>query len=290
MSVYLHSHHAGGAADVLKHAVLALLLHQLVRDPAPCCYIDTHAGRGRYDLDSAAALRKAEHREGIARLWPLAVVIPEARPYLAVVRALNPAASAGVTATPRHYPGSPCIAHRLLRASDTLVLNELNPDEATLLRAELAGDPRVSVRSLDAYRALPTLLHQGASRGLLLFDSPFERDDEFPRLTAALATARRLWPTGVLLAWYPLLAPLDRAPFPRELPAVTGCPVLAVELCACRHAPLGKMRGSGMAILNPPTGSTAALRRLLPWLLQMLAPEGPGTSRVERLVPGEAGD
>ena len=43
---YRHAFHAGNFADVLKHAVLALVIEHLKRKPAAFRFIDTHAGRG----------------------------------------------------------------------------------------------------------------------------------------------------------------------------------------------------------------------------------------------------
>ena len=47
---YRHAYHAGNFADVVKHAVLALVIEHLKLKPAPFRVIDTHAGIGLYDL------------------------------------------------------------------------------------------------------------------------------------------------------------------------------------------------------------------------------------------------
>ena len=41
MLSYRHGYHAGGFADLLKHAVLSLIIEYLKRKPAPIRYIDT---------------------------------------------------------------------------------------------------------------------------------------------------------------------------------------------------------------------------------------------------------
>ena len=94
----------------VKHAVLALVIDYLKRKEAPFRVIDTHAGRGRYQLAAAEANKTREWREGIARL-----IGPDAKPlppelakglktYLDVVRGEN---APGALA---NYPGSPAIA------------------------------------------------------------------------------------------------------------------------------------------------------------------------------------
>ena len=65
---YRHIYHAGSFADVVKRAVLTLIVEHLKGKTAPFAVIDTHAGIGRYDLASEAAQRTGEARDGIVRL------------------------------------------------------------------------------------------------------------------------------------------------------------------------------------------------------------------------------
>ena len=89
---YRHAFHAGGPADVVKHAVLARILVHLSSKPAAFRVIDTHAGAGLYDLRGPEATRSPEWRHGIERLLA-APIESEARallaPYLDAVRALE---------------------------------------------------------------------------------------------------------------------------------------------------------------------------------------------------------
>jgi 23S rRNA (adenine2030-N6)-methyltransferase len=55
MLSYQHLYHAGNLADVQKHAVLAWVLDYLTRKDKPLSYIETHAGRGVYDLGAEEA-------------------------------------------------------------------------------------------------------------------------------------------------------------------------------------------------------------------------------------------
>ena len=50
---YRHAYHAGNHADVLKHIAMVALLRMLTRKDKPVLVVDTHAGAGRYALDSA---------------------------------------------------------------------------------------------------------------------------------------------------------------------------------------------------------------------------------------------
>ena len=66
---YRHAFHAGNHGDVLKHATLARVLSHMLEKPKPFLFLDTHAGIGRYDLDSAQAKKTGEAAAGIGLLW-----------------------------------------------------------------------------------------------------------------------------------------------------------------------------------------------------------------------------
>src|ERR1700761_7635107 len=57
---YKHIYHAGNFADVAKHVGLLYCLKALRRKEAPFFVLDTHAGRGYYNLGSAEAQKSAE--------------------------------------------------------------------------------------------------------------------------------------------------------------------------------------------------------------------------------------
>src|SRR4029453_11381600 len=130
---YRHAYHAGNFADVLKHVVLALVIEYMKRKEAPFRVVDVHAGAGRYALTSAEAGKTGEWLGGIGRLLgaearplPTPVARP-LQPYLDAVRSENAAPRLEV------YPGSPALALRLMRAQDTLVANDLHPEERVRL-------------------------------------------------------------------------------------------------------------------------------------------------------------
>ncbi len=117
MLSYQHGYHAGNLADVHKHALLAVMLDYLTRKPKPLFYLETHAGRALYDLQSIEARKTGEAAQGIGRVegW-FAPDHPYAR-ILAAVRADH---------GPAAYPGSPLIAAYGLRDIDTLHLSHLH--------------------------------------------------------------------------------------------------------------------------------------------------------------------
>ena len=128
MLSYQHLYHAGNLADVQKHALLAWMLDYLTRKGKPLSYIETHAGRGLYDLGADEAVKTGEAAAGIARTEAR---FPPDHPYrrrLAEVRARF---------GPMAYPGSPLIAALSLRDGDPVHLAELHPQEYRALTENL---------------------------------------------------------------------------------------------------------------------------------------------------------
>lgn len=275
---YRHIFHAGNPADVMKHAILALILDHLRAKPAPFCVLDTHAGIGRYDLSSEPAQKTLEHQDGIGRLFGVAPPHPALDPYLRAVGAANPDGML------RWYPGSPRIARSALREGDRLVLAELHPDDARTLKAEFAGDRSVAVHQTDAYVALKAHLPPKEKRGLVLIDPPFEQPDEFTRMAEGLAAAHRRWPTGIYALWYPIK---ERAAVWRFQDAVekTGIPkILLAELTWHPEDTHLRLNGAGLMIVNPPWTLDETLRSMLPALHAVLPATGGGAS-VSWLTP-----
>ena len=279
---YRHAYHAGNFADVVKHAVVALVLQRLLAKPQPLMVLDAFAGIGLYELGGVEALKTGEAARGIQRLWPppAGVLGQGLGPYLEVVRALNPRGPVAL------YPGSPELALRLLRPQDRLVLVELHPDDCARLRRGYARDPRVEIHQRDGFEALPALLPPRERRGLVLVDPPYEQPDEPARLAKSLAKAYRRWPTGVYALWYPIK---ERAPAEALLQAIRA--VIPRRRLVADRTIFGpeqafRLNGCGLALVNPPWQLDPALGELLPRLQPLLAREGGGT-RVEWLVGEE---
>jgi 23S rRNA (adenine2030-N6)-methyltransferase len=68
MLSYQHGFHAGNLADVQKHALMAVMIDYLTRKDKPLSYIETHAGRGLYDLQGSQAQKTGEAAAGILKV------------------------------------------------------------------------------------------------------------------------------------------------------------------------------------------------------------------------------
>jgi 23S rRNA (adenine2030-N6)-methyltransferase len=274
MLAYRHLFHAGNFADVFKHALLTRLVLALEKKDKPFFVLDTHAGIGRYDLTHEWALKNAEFRDGVARVWGRRDVPDEFIPYFEAVRGEN----AGTAL--RFYPGSPRIVRRLLRPVDRMALVELNRKDCENLAGLFGGDPQVKVHLMDGYQSLKAFLPPKERRGLVFIDSSFDRAREFDRLTDALVEAHRRFATGVYALWYPLMEPLAMRAFERGIVASGIRKILQLEISVMPDGWSGGMRGCGMLVVNPPFGFEQEARSMLKWLQPVLSREDGGGQRV----------
>jgi len=112
-----HADRPGNSADRHKHVAVASLLARLTTKPRGISYLDSHSGRGVYDLAAQKALKIGKAAQGIALLPEGNGPVWEALRWCRVWH--------GVIA----YPGSPIIARALTRPQDRLQLCELHPTE-----------------------------------------------------------------------------------------------------------------------------------------------------------------
>jgi 23S rRNA (adenine2030-N6)-methyltransferase len=277
---YRHVYHAGNFADVVKHAVLALVVEHLKLKPAPFRVIDTHAGIGLYDLSSEPAQKTGEWREGIGRVMEADLAPPVAdllAPYLGVVRQLN------ADGPLLRYPGSPFIARALMRDVDRLIVNELHPEDQQELKALFARDRQVKVMALDAWTAVKALLPPLERRGVVLIDPAFEEAGELDRLIAALSEAAKRFAGGTYLLWYPIKELTPVAAFRRKVAALALPKALAIELMIRGSEDETRLNGAGLIAVNAPFTLAANLKILLPELARELA-QGKGAGfRLEEL-------
>ncbi len=279
---YRHSFHAGNFADVFKHVALVATLDRLTQKDRPLFYLETHAGRGRYDL--AAQAGPGEAALGIEKLAALPTVASWPAPlrrYLVLVREFGTTTVGRL----RWYPGSPCIAMHLLRPDDRAALCDLLPEEADALRHEFSRDARVAVHCRDGFEALRALLPPQEVRGLVLIDPPYEsQESDLEQVADALTELATRWPQGVLMAWYPIKQAAMSGRFHRRLRQSGVKRVLAAELAVHPEDSRAGLNGSGLVFVNPPWRLDQDLRAILPLLHRELSPEGRGGTSVNWLV------
>jgi 23S rRNA (adenine2030-N6)-methyltransferase len=268
---YRHHFHAGNFADVMKHSLLVLLVRQLQRKESGFLILDTHAGRGGYDLETAsrgASLeRKPEWPDGIGRLWGRPESNETLEDYLGLVRAFN--RSAGGPSAPRYYPGSPGLAFRLARPQDRMAFCELHPEDHSALSRSFGREGRVSVHPTDGYSALRAMLPPNERRALVFIDPPFERPDEWSAIADALREGLGRFPSGVYAVWYPLTARSGAGGLFRRLGGLRLPPTIAAELSINPGA--SGVEGCGLLVINPPWQFELKAGPMLDGLAQRLA-------------------
>ena len=249
MLSYQHGYHAGNLADVHKHAALAVLLAALTAKPRPLSYLESHAGRGLYDLAAPEALKTGEAREGVDAVLARRA-LPAGHPWLTAAAAVRAAHG------PTWYPGSPMIARTLLRPSDHLHLLELHPREHAALRRLFAG-AHDHVHQRDGHEGLPALVPPTPRRGLALIDHSYEVKAEYEAAARLVVDTHRKWPQGVILLWYPVL---DAGLHADLLAALRAAGLAGLWHEEVRFAGSAlRMRGSGLVAVNLPHAADAAL-------------------------------
>ena len=251
MLSYQHAYHAGNLADVHKHAALAHVLDYLLRKDKPLSYIETHAGRGLYDLGGAEARKTGEAARGIAAVqdW-----FPPDHPYRRALAAIR--ASHG----PQAYPGSPLIAATLLRDADRLHLAELHPAENAALRNALPAR-NVQINQDDGLAVALSLCPPEPRRGLMLIDPSWEVKTDYVAIPRQMGQIARKWNVGIVMLWYPILTDAPHLPMLRLLQAQFP-EALRHEVRFPPAREGHRMTGSGLFVLNPPWGLDEALAKL----------------------------
>lgn len=285
---YRHHYHAGNYADVFKHVLLLQLVRAMQRKDKGFLYLDTHAGRGSYDLSAPAVLpdgrvREPEHPAGIGRLWQAAGLPQSVGEFLALVRRFNE--RRGATGPDlKFYPGSPWIAKMLMRPQDRMVLCELRADDAEALDRDFARESGVKVLAMDGYTGLRAHLPPPERRALVLIDPPFESKDEAADVQRGLAEALRRMPAAVIAVWYPATERARTEAFHRSLIEL-ATPALFAELSIASDGARLRMKGCGLLVLNPPWRIEEEFQAVLPALAECLRVDDGAGSNCGWVVP-----
>ena len=252
MLSYQHIYHAGNMADLHKHVLLSAMLDYLTAKPKPLSYIETHAGRGIYDLTAPEALKTGEAESGVLSR---AGCLPDDHPYrrvLARVRALHGDAA---------YPGSPMIAAMLLRPDDRMTLAEMHPREFAALEQSMRPFA-ARCRREDGLQLALAATPPEPRRGLMLIDPSYEVKADYRALPVLIGKVHAKWNVGVVVLWYPILASGTHAPMLAALDAAGLPGTLRHEL---RFPPAREghgMVGSGLFVVNAPFGLEDEAQRL----------------------------
>jgi 23S rRNA (adenine2030-N6)-methyltransferase len=272
---YRHSFHAGNFADVHKHVTLLAVIAALQRKDKGFLYLETHAGRGAYDLSESPGSRAS--RAGLTRILTEPGESQEIQAYGKAVRHWRE-----LTRDRNAYPGSPVLAAGALRDQDRAILIEQQPPEAHALERAVSHHARARVELGNGYEIMRAHLPPIERRGLVLIDPPYEESSrDFELARTAIGEILLRFATAVIMVWYPIKDARDTQLWRKRLRASLQQPLLVGELwvhpCDSRVA----LNGSGLLIIHPPYQLAARMQIWLPQLLGMLDATPTGGCLVE---------
>jgi 23S rRNA (adenine2030-N6)-methyltransferase len=260
---YRHQHHAGNFADVHKHVLLLEILGALMRKDKGLLFVDSHAGRGEYDLHPGDSEHPAEWQSGAAKLLAAA-------PRHAALTRYREFVAAGAHGGSLNYPGSPLLAAQVLRAEDRAVFFEAQREEAGHLRKVLTGRGRVRVEIGDGFAGVRALLPPPERRGCILIDPPYEEREDLARAADAVQDALQRFESAVLILWLPVKMRADFDNWFANLRAASARPVLGSLLWMHPTDSRAALNGSALVVVNPPYLVAEAMSEWLPELRALL--------------------
>lgn len=275
---YKHIYHAGNFADVAKHVGLVYCIRALQRKESAFFALDSHAGRGYYDLQAPEARKSGEAERGVQRLIETSIGATALAGYFAAIGARRGKRLA-------RYPGSPMLIAGALRDQDRALFVELMPAEARAAEREVEGLGRVRTEIGDGYAALRAFLPPDERRGLVLIDPPYESLDELKLMLQAFTDAYRRWPSGIFLLWYPIRSASQRGMVHARFEALRIPKVLFADLAVHPDDAGVGLAGSGLIIVNPPYGADDYLTAAYSAIHKGIATPGAGYVEVGRLSP-----
>lgn len=259
MLSYQHIYHAGCIADVQKHMLLVAVLDALLASGEPLTYVETHAGRGVYDLSSPEARKTGEAKDGILRLLQEKRLSQHDK-YLALIARTR--SIFGKEA----YPGSPMLARfmleeRLRQGKGEMHLHDLHPQEFRALQDNVHGK-NIHLRKENGYVGTMRVSPPKHRKGLVLIDPSYEIKTEYEEAAYFVLDLHERWPEAVILLWYPMLKNFlfeDMAAYLAD----AGLPnYLSHEVRFADPEDVRGMFGSGMICVNVPQGLDTDLKRI----------------------------
>ncbi|CAE7946998.1 ddx52 [Symbiodinium sp. KB8] len=234
-SKYDHTVQAGSSLDCFKHTVLVCLLQHFTSTAEPVHFVDTHAGRGIYLLDSRCSAESQNSEYGISqmlhRLGETPMPPSAACEYALAVKRHNKSAlrtRAGL----RFYPGSTVLALAWLRPQDTATVFEISEE----MFSDLAGNIQ-HINTIHRKEAICAdsywwLLHRHIPTGkaLVMIDPPCDPYDLHMAWSLFLVRKLRFErPQCCILMWYPCLDTLQTSNLYGQAAFLNTGEVLAAE-------------------------------------------------------------
>ena len=245
MLSYQHAYHAGNPADIHKHMIVALILDYMVQKDKPVSYIETHAGRGLYNLQSPESVKTGEAAAGILKASD-APWLNKEHPYGRVLADIK------FQYGNDFYPGSPMVAAHILRPDDRLHLCEKHPQEFAALDANFMRKKNAKTYFEDGYKQANALCPPTPRRGMMLIDPSYEVKNEYMQAAHFIEAIHKKWPVGVIALWYPILENTAHADMVEALEDGSYTDAFHHQIMFTKANENHRLKGSGMFIINAP--------------------------------------
>ena len=265
MLSYQHIYHAGGFADVQKHAVLTSLLKRLRHKHKALLIVDTHAGRGTYNLKSKEALKTQEFHYGISNFWPSRMEKNPISDFMHIVSSLNKGG------TLEQYPGSAKIAYSLIGNHGTLVLIEKHPQEFAHLEKLFKNTSGVVLGHDDGFEVLLDTIPVENFASFAIVDPSYEVKKEYLEVFKYVNRAMQKDPSACFLIWYPILNAGYHEILLEQFAELERGNILCGEIRLEQEIKDSyRLLGSGLIIINPPKKFEEAFEKINKFIAKRL--------------------
>ena len=275
---YRHLYHAGNFADIFKHVALIFCLEKLQEKETPFFVLDTHAGSGKYDLDSEEATKTGEGLDGIRtflktrdfndlNLLNYIKILAKINSYQTDYK--NNLANYKNFTEAKFYPGSPYIIQYFLRPQDHAIFAEIKKEEFVRLKRNFAGNKKFHSLNVDGFSLLKSKLPPLEKRGLILIDPAFEKGEnlissDYEKTIASLKDAQKRFAHGIYLVWHPIINKEGEQEilqkFYREMAESKFGEISHIIFSDDKRDATYKMHTCGLFVINAPWGFTEKLK------------------------------
>ncbi|HEH9742460.1 TPA: 23S rRNA (adenine(2030)-N(6))-methyltransferase RlmJ, partial [Pasteurella multocida] len=162
---------------------------------------------------------------------------------------------------------------------------ELHPSDYPLLRNNFKEFDNVTTKRYNGFQQLKATLPPKERRGLVLIDPPYELKEDYDLVVNAIEEGYKRFATGIYAIWYPVVLRQQTKRILKGLEKTGIRKILQIELAVRPDSDQRGMTASGMIVINPPWTLTQQMQNILPYLTNVLVPEGTGSWTVKWITP-----
>jgi 23S rRNA (adenine2030-N6)-methyltransferase len=142
------------------------------------------------------------------------------------------------------------------------------------------------IQELDGFTGINAFLPPPTRRALVLIDPPYEVKTDYRTVLTMMKESLRRFPTGTYMVWIPRLNSMMARELPDKLKRLPITSWLSVSLDVQKPSADGYgMYGSGLFIVNPPWNLPATLKKVMPYLVQVLGLDEGAKFELEAMIP-----